>query len=61
MGAPGSGKSAAWKALVAATHGPEALAAGSGDVLHVYTELLPSPRLQVGRGVPSWALDVANE
>lgn len=48
MGAPGSGKTAAWKALVAATHGPEALAAGSGDVLHVYTELLPSPRLQVG-------------
>ncbi|GIM10489.1 hypothetical protein Vretimale_14030, partial [Volvox reticuliferus] len=46
-GPPGCGKTTAWKALVGATHGLETLAT-SDDLLHVYSEALHSPRLQLG-------------
>ncbi|GLC57348.1 hypothetical protein PLESTB_001214800, partial [Pleodorina starrii] len=51
VGSPGCGKSAAWKALVAASHGLEALASSgpAGELLvHVYSETLTAPRLQLG-------------
>ncbi|GLI61743.1 hypothetical protein VaNZ11_004157, partial [Volvox africanus] len=46
-GPPGCGKTTAWKALVGATHGLETLGT-SDDLLHVYSETLHSPRLQLG-------------
>ena len=62
VGAPGAGKSSAWRALVAATHGPEALQSPDA-VLHLFPEALyPAARagFQLGPGVDEDAPHLAD-